>query len=228
MEAEVISTFDLPPNKVDGVPNGVDAPAWAPPPAPPARGGQGPLVVTWGRIQYEKGFQTLVLAVPALRDTVPGLRVVIAGRGSYLAELQSLAQRLGVEPTVEFAGFVPDADLQRLLHEASAVVIPSLYEPFGIVALEALAAGAPLIAADTGGMGEVLRGTDAGLLYPPGDPVALADALQRMLTEPGLAERSQAAGRELVTGRYSWDTVAAATARVYERVLAPAGLPARP
>jgi glycogen(starch) synthase len=223
MEAEVISTFDLPPNKVDAVPNGVDAPAWAPPPGSPPRGAGGPLVVTWGRIQYEKGFQTLVLAVPGLRDAVPGLKVVVAGRGSYLSELESLAQRIGVEPTVQFAGFVPDAELQRLLHAASAVVIPSLYEPFGIVALEALAAGAPLVAADTGGMGEVLRGTDAGLLYPPGDPVALADALQRMLTEPGLAARSQAAGRELVTGRYSWDTVAAQTALVYERVLAPAG-----
>ena len=96
-------------------------------------------------------------------------------------------------------------------------MIPSLYEPFGIVALEALAAGAPLVAAAAGGLAEVLEGTGAGLLYPPGDAAGLASALERVLTDPDLGAESQAAGAVLVSEMYSWDAVAAATIPVYER-----------
>ena len=102
-------------------------------------------------------------------------------------------------------------------HTAACVVIPSFYEPFGIVALEALAAGAPVVASLAGGLAEVLDGTGAGLLYPPGDVEALADAVRRMLTEPGVAQGAQVAGEALVHGRYSWDAVAAATIATYER-----------
>ena len=112
---------------------------------------------------------------------------------------------------VRFPGFVPDDELRHLLHTCRCAVIPSLYEPFGIVALEALAAGAPLVASASGGLVEVLDGTGAGLLYPPGDAGALAGALSRMLDEPGLAATSQAAGAHLVRDVYSWDAVAAAT-----------------
>ena len=102
------------------------------------------------------------------------------------------------------------------MNEATCAVIPSLYEPFGIVALEAVSAGAPLIAAESGGLREVLSGTDAGLLFPPGNADALAAAVDRMLTEPGLAAKCQAAGSELVRTRYSWDAIAASTIELYE------------
>ena len=116
---------------------------------------------------------------------------------------------------VEFAGFVPDPELRALLHRASCAVIPSLYEPFGIVALEALAAEAPVVAAAAGGMAEVLEGTGAGLLVPPGDAGSLSFAVERLLTEPVLAASSQAAGSRLVQERYSWDAIAAATVETY-------------
>ncbi len=184
MYDEVRSAFDLPPDKVHVVPNGVDAGPWAPS-TPLARGADGPLVVTWGRVQYEKGFQTLVAALPVLRHRHPDLRVVVAGRGSFLGELEAIAHGLGVDHMVRFPGFVSDDDLRTLLHSCSCAVIPSLYEPFGIVALEALAAGAPLVAAASGGLVEVLEGTGAGLLYRPGDAGELAAALDRMLDDPG-------------------------------------------
>jgi glycogen(starch) synthase len=218
MGDEVVNGFDLPPAKVHVVPNGVDAALWAAPPGTPPRGRDGNLVVSWGRVQYEKGFQTLVSALPALRHRVPHVHAVIAGRGSHLGELEALSRRLGVDDIVRFAGFVPDEELRRLLHVCSCAVIPSLYEPFGIVALEALAAGAPLVAAASGGMAEVLDGTGAGLLYPPGDVDALAAALLRMLGDESVAAASQEAGRHLVTEAYSWDAVAAATVPVYEAV----------
>jgi glycogen(starch) synthase len=217
MRDEVMGAFQLPPDKVHVVPNGVDAGAWAPV-GPDQRGGGPPVVVGWGRVQYEKGFQTLVAALPALRTSHPDLRVVIAGRGSFLGELEAIAQGLGVDHMVRFPGFVSDEELRRLLHTCTSAVIPSLYEPFGIVALEALAAGAPLIAAATGGLVEVLAGTGAGLLYPPGDTGALATALQRMIDDPDQAALSRAAAAHLVHDVYSWDAVAAATVPVYQSV----------
>ena len=220
MRREVVSAFDLPPAKVHMVPNGVDASLWEPPSPPPVRGADGPLVVSWGRVQYEKGFQTLVAALPLLRFRHPRLRVVIAGRGTHLGELEALAQRLGVDHMVRFPGFVPDDDLRRLLHTCSAAVIPSLYEPFGIVALEALAAGAPLVASAAGGLVEVLDGTGAGLLFPPGDVDSLARALERMLGEPDVVAASHAAGQHLVHDVYSWDAVATATLPHYQALLA--------
>ncbi len=215
MRDEVMGAFQLPPDKVKVVPNGVDVDAWAPA-GPDRRAAGTPLVVSWGRVQYEKGFQTLVAALPSLRYRHPDLRVVIAGRGTFLGELEAIAQGLGVDHMVAFPGFVPDDELRRLLHTCSCAVIPSLYEPFGIVALEALAAGAPLVAAATGGLVEVLDGTGAGLLYPAGDADALASALGRVLDEPGVAAAGQAAGARLVRERYGWDAVGSATVPIYE------------
>jgi glycogen(starch) synthase len=111
MRDEVMTSFQLPPAKVHVVPNGVDAAEWAPP-VPLPRGTDGPLVVAWGRVQYEKGFQTLVAALPMLRDSHRDLRVVIAGRGSFLAELEAIAQGLGVAHMVRFPGFVTSDDLR--------------------------------------------------------------------------------------------------------------------
>jgi len=222
MVNEVRAAFDVPETKVAEVPNGVDAGGWTPTTDLPRGEGGDPLVVSWGRVQYEKGFQTLVEAMARLRHEVPGVRAVIAGRGSHLPELQHQAQRMGVADVVHFAGFVPDDELRFLLQRASCAVIPSLYEPFGIVALEALAAGAPLVAAASGGLSEVLGGANAGagLLFEPGNPGSLAHQLLRMLTEPGLAERCQAEGFRLVQEVYSWDVVAAGTVPVYRDAMA--------
>ena len=170
--------------------------------------------MTWGRVQYEKGFQTFVHALPEVRQAVPGVRAVVAGQGSYLSDLHAAARAVGVEDICSFPGFVPDDELKGLLHEATVAVIPSLYEPFGIVALEAMAAGAPVLAAASGGLVEVIDGTGAGVLYPAGDPGALSAALRRMLAQPdGLAEQ-QAAAAKLLEG-YTWDAVAARTVPVY-------------
>ena len=221
MVDEVVDAFAVPRDKVSMVPNGVDADIWAPVGQSSSGNGDGdgPLVVAWGRVVHEKGFQTLIDAAARLRSEVPGLRVVIAGRGPYLDELRQIAHRSGVDGTVSFAGFVPDAELRALLHQARAVVIPSYYEPFGIVALEALASGAPLVAARSGGLAEILGGTEAAQLFPAGDAAGLADCLRRVLGDAALAARSQAAGDALVRGQYAWPAIAEQTVAVYERTL---------
>jgi glycogen(starch) synthase len=222
MRNEVLGAFQLPADKVHVVPNGVDAGAWAAP-ADAVRVGDGnALLVTWGRVQYEKGFQTLVHALPEVRLAVPGVRAVLAGRGSYLAELHETARAVGVDDICDFPGFLPDDELKALLHRATMAVIPSIYEPFGIVALEAMAAGAPVVAAASGGLVEVIDSTGAGVLFPPGDAGALSGVVRGLLADPGALVAQQRAATALLASTYTWDAVAAATGPVYERAIASA------
>ncbi|MET0907983.1 MAG: glycosyltransferase family 4 protein, partial [Ilumatobacteraceae bacterium] len=178
-----------------------------------------PLVLTWGNVQYEKGFQVLARSMHLVRGRVPNVRGVIAGRGSYLPDLQSQIDVEGVSDIVELPGYVADAALRSLAHRAGVVVVPSLYEPFGIVALEALAAGAPLIVARTGGLAELLADTEAGITFEPGNPEDLARCITEVLTDPDLAAGLVSHGRALVEQTYAWDAIAAATAAVYDGLL---------
>ncbi len=220
MIREVVEGFELPSEKVHLVPNGVDTELWTVKGATPVRE---PLVVAWGRVQYEKGFQVLVRAIATLRHRIPGIRCVIAGRGSYLAELQTQIDVEGAGDLVDLAGFVPDDALKATLQRAGCVVIPSLYEPFGIVALEGMAAGAPTIVARTGGLAEILDGTDAGLLFEPGSHLDLAERIAEVLTDAPLAATMSANAAALLAAKYTWDAIATSTIEVYRT--AGAGLP---
>lgn len=216
MVREVITGFELPIEKVHLVPNGVDLANWEPPATLDQAQEREPLVVAWGRVQYEKGFQVLARAVGALRTRVPGIRCVIAGRGSYLAELQTQIDVEGLADVVNLAGFVPDAELRSMLHRAGCGVIPSLYEPFGIVALESMAAGVPTIVARTGGLAEIVDGSGAGLLFEPGDHHELADRIEQALTDPELVASLRATAATLLASCYTWDAIAGTTLDVYE------------
>lgn len=212
MVREVVSGFELPAEKVHLVPNGVDPARWA---VEGDTGPREPLVVAWGRVQYEKGFQVLVRAIAELRAEIPALRAVIAGRGSYLPELQTQVDVEGVDDIVELAGFVSDDELRATLSRAGCVVIPSLYEPFGIVALEGMAAGAPTVVARTGGLAEIVDGTGAGLLFEPGNHHDLAARIREVMADPALAEAMRSTAAALIADRYSWDAIATSTAGVY-------------
>lgn len=216
MVREVITGFELPAAKVHLVPNGVDPSLWQ---TNSASSRREHLVVAWGRVQYEKGFQVLVRAIAELRQRVPDIRCIIAGRGSYLSELQSQIDVEGVTEIVDLAGFVPDDELRAILKRAGCVIIPSLYEPFGIVALEGMAAGAPTIVARTGGLAEIVEGTDAGLLFEPGDHHDLANRIANVLADPVLAARMTAAAAKLIADHYTWDAIAASTVDVYSAAL---------
>ena len=217
MVREVVQGFELPPDKVHLVPNGVDIDRWSHVDDPAAV--REPLVIAWGRIQYEKGFQVLARAIGSLRLRVPGIRCVIAGRGTYLPELQTQIDMEGVSDLVQLAGFVTDDELKGLLARAACVVIPSLYEPFGIVALEGMAAGAPTIVARTGGLAEIVEGTGAGVLFEPGNHHELADRIEDVLADPGAAAHLRDAAADLLRRTYTWDAIAVFTAMVYQRAL---------
>jgi len=212
MVNEVIVGFELAAERTHRVPNGID-PTWWSNGQHPANGA--PLVFTWGRVQYEKGFQLLAPAMSMLRGRIPGVQCVIGGRGSYLPELQSQIDLEGVSDVVHLPGFLGDEQLRDMVHRAGCVAIPSLYEPFGIVALEALAGGAPLVVARTGGLAELVDGTGAGLLFEPGNAAELAACIELVLTDDDLAAQMRANAAALLAERYSWRAIAEATTVVY-------------
>jgi glycogen(starch) synthase len=220
MRWEVTRLFELPAGKVEVIENGVAERSFAARPAAAREvrqryGGGGPLLVYAGRLVYEKGVQDLLAAVPRLRRRFPGLRVVIAGDGKYRPDLEAEARRRRLGRAVTFAGFVSGDELPALYGAADCVVVPSRYEPFGLVALEAAAAGAPLAVSATGGLAEFVAPGVTGVTFPPGDPAGLADAVTGLLSDEVLAHRLARRARRLVSERYGWHTIAARTADAY-------------
>ncbi|HEX3031989.1 MAG TPA: glycosyltransferase family 4 protein, partial [Bacillota bacterium] len=133
-------------------------------------------------------------------------------------ELKYLTRVLGLEDKVHFPGFVSDDERNNLLSIASMAVFPSLYEPFGIVALEGMAAGKPVIVADTGGLGEIVSHGYNGLKFPPGDSNALAGAILTLLRSEELADCLTEQAFMDLRNLYDWDVLANQTSEVYERV----------
>lgn len=220
MRQEVCRLLELAPSHVDVIPNGVDNRVWRAPARSVAAArsrfaGSGPLIGYAGRLVYEKGVQDLIGAVPRLRERHPQLRVVIAGDGPYRPDLQQEAGRLGLPDVVSFPGFLSTSELPAVLAATDATVVPSRYEPFGMVALEAAAAGAPLAVAATGGLVEVVEPGVTGLTFPHSDPAALADAVGRLLSDPVNARRMARRARAVVNQRYGWPAIAARTADAY-------------
>ena len=220
MRQQVTSLFGAPQSRVDVVPNGVDDRAWragarAVAAARARFAGDGPLIGYAGRLVYEKGVQHLVHAVPRLRRRHPGLRVVIAGDGPYREQLQAEAAALRLDGTVRFAGFMTATQLPAMLAATDATVVPSLYEPFGMVALEAAAAGAPLAVAATGGLAEIVEPGVTGVTFPHSDPEALAGAVDRLLADEVFARRVARRARSMVGARYSWPAIAELTVLTY-------------
>jgi glycogen(starch) synthase len=208
MAAEVADQFGGQPAVI---PNGVDAAAWQVARQPDPE----PLLVFAGRLEWEKGTFDLLDAMPRLRRRIPGLRLVMAGRGGQEQALRERARVKRLGRSVSFAGHLSPSELAALFSRAHAVVVPSRYEPFGIIALEAAAAGAPLVVADVGGLTEIAQQGAAAAVFPPGDVSRLAEAVAETLTEPDLAKaRCDAAKRSLVE-RFAWDGIAAATGEVY-------------
>ena len=224
MRWEVTRLFELPADKVDVIPNGIDLGEWTTTgddvaAARTELAADGPMVLFAGRLEWEKGVHTLVEAMPRLRRRFPGLRLVVVGKGSQLEPLEDLARRLRVSRSVHFAGWRTEAGLRSAAAAADVVVVPSVYEPFGLVALEAAALGTPLVASDTGGLAEIVVNGETGLTFPALDAPALADAVTAMLRDEVLARRVVREAREVLSRDYAWPAIAATTVTVYERAV---------
>ncbi len=193
--------------------NGIDSSRW---PFAPRRAHTGPPELLFiGRLEYEKGVHEAIAALPRIRRTHPGTTLTIAGDGTQQDWLVEVARKHKVLRCVRFVGRVDHDELLRLMDRADAAVLPSHYEPFGIAALEAAAAGIPLVTSNVGGLGEAVIDGETGVSFPPRDVAALAAAVRRVLDDPVAAQRRARAARERLTSDFDWHTVAAETAQVY-------------
>jgi glycogen(starch) synthase len=172
------------------------------------------LVLLTGRLVYEKGFQIALDALPGVIRRVGRVRFLVAGAGMHKAELEAQARRLGLDAHGAFLGWIGDDLLHALYGIADLCVVPSLYEPFGLVALEAMASGCPCIVADTGGLREVVPNDDVGLRFASRDPRSLARMMTLVLSNPAVRYRLVTEASEHVL-RFDWADVARQTAAVY-------------
>jgi glycogen(starch) synthase len=218
MQGHIADVFDLPEAAVTVIPNGIDPGDLHVPGdldalrAKYARPDQ-KLVLLAGRLVYEKGFQVALDALPEVIRRVKDVRFLVAGTGTHEEELKAQARRLRLHKHGTFAGWLGDDALHGLYRIADLCVIPSLYEPFGLVALEAMASGCPCVAADTGGLREVVP-RDVGLRFRSRDATALARTIERVLTDADLRDRLVTEGREHVL-QFDWADVARSTASLY-------------
>jgi glycogen(starch) synthase len=228
MRGHVTDVFGVPGERVTVIPNGIDPTDLQPVADLPRLRAQfaapeEKLVLLVGRLVYEKGFHLALDALPGLIRRVGRVRFLVAGSGTAEAELKAQAQRLGLMEHGTFVGWTGDEVLHSLYRIADLCVVPSIYEPFGLVALEAMASGCPCIVADTGGLREVVPGgRRVALRFRAASTRSLERMAEQLLTDDALRERLVAEAGEHVL-RFDWADVARQTASVYTALAARAG-----
>jgi glycosyltransferase involved in cell wall biosynthesis len=207
------------------LPMGVDTVRFRPP--EPERVRRGLLYV--GRLVHDKGMETLLHALHLLQQRGLKPKLTVIGDGPDHADVSALAQALSITDQVEFLGPMPNATLPAHYQQAEAVIFPSLLgkrgqqEGMGLVPLEALACGCPVIASALPAVKEVVREAETGLLFPPGNAVALEACIERVLTQPGEAQRMADAGRKRVRSDYSWEHAATGYRDLYRQLIGTTG-----
>lgn len=225
MAGELGRFFDVPLDKVTLIPNGVDVKplqSCSTERIQELRARYAPnderLLFFIGRITPEKGVQVLLNAMSSLRERYRNVRLLVAGKNSE--RLQPLVNELGIGEAVELLGFIDNETRDCLYRSVNAAIFPSLYEPFGIVALEAMAAGCNVIVSDVGGLGEVVDHHRTGLTVLANDPQSIVWAVDQLSSDPVQAEAMRSRGLQEVTRSYNWGAIAASTLETYRGVAA--------
>ncbi len=224
MASQLSASFGTPADKMAIIPNGIDIDAlqvgteeeiaalrrqYAP-------NGER-LLFYVGRIVHEKGVHVLINAMPAILAEYPNTRLLIAGKNGR--SLAPLAHSLGIQHAVQFLGFISDRRRDLLYQTVDAAVFPSIYEPFGIVALEAMALGCNVIASDVGGLSEVVHHLRTGLTVYPDDPDSIAWAVQELFSDPAAAAERRRLACDEVRSLYGWAGIAQQTAQLFETII---------
>ncbi len=213
VEAARVSIIPMP------VGQALRAAADALPDIPPAETPAHPTVLTVARLTEQKSIDTLIDAVARLGARGRTVQLKIVGDGNRRAALEEQTARLGIRDRVTFLGARPQAELPRYYRECSVFVLPSIREGMGLVLAEALWCGAPVIAARSGGVTDIVLEGETGLLVPERDPGALADAIEGLLDDPARAARLAANGRARVRERFAPERVAIQFTELYAHVL---------
>lgn len=183
----------------------------------------GPWLLTVSRLEWHKGIDTVIRALPAIRAAHPGTRYAVAGAGDRGPQLERLAVEVGVRDAVRFLGAVPDAELPGVYNAADLYVGASRYhelmaEGFGISLVEASACGLAVVGGRSGGVPDAVRDGETGVLVDPDDPAAVAAAVVALLGDPERRKRLGAAGRRAVETYYNWDRVVRDVRRIEDEI----------
>ena len=215
---DIVEQMGVTPDRLAVVPIGVDDGIFRPHPEIPRVPGR--IMTTASADVPLKGLVPLLEAVAKLRVERPEVHLVVVGRLREDSPTGAVIDRLGLGRAVEFAAGVSDARIVELYAQAQVAVVPSLYEGFSLPAVEAMACGVPLVATTGGALPEVVGADgETGLLVAPGDPGALAHAIEAVLTDAPLGARLAAAARRRVLERYTWPACARSTAEHYRWVI---------
>lgn len=222
MKGEIEKIFQTPTDKIRVINNGIDIKESKISKDIPRTNYASPdekIVLFVGRLVPEKGVQVLIEAMIRVLAFEPKTKLIIAGKGPYENTLKELARAKGIENRVKFLGFIADEERDALYRYADTIVFPSLYEPFGIVALEGMNSGNPVVVADTGGLSEIIQHEVNGLKCIPGNADSLSDQIIRTFTDESLVRRIVKRALEDVTNKYSWDGIAHQTINLYKEII---------
>ncbi len=225
MKQELREIFKIPENKVKVIPNGVDIKKYD-------RieknmqfrrnfaNDNEKIILFVGRLVQEKGVHLLLEAIPKITTHYNDVKFVIVGKGNQLDYLKEKSFLMGVTDKVYFTGYMSDQDLERLYKCVDIAVFPSLYEPFGIVVLEAMAANIPVVVADTGGLGEIIEHGYDGMKAYIGNSNSLADCIIELLYNPQLCERLTQNANNKILRYYNYNIIAKKTSEIYKEIIA--------
>lgn len=220
-KGEIVANFNIPPERVAVIHNGIDLKTWKPSPAVATRqayGIEGDYILFVGRTSRQKG---MVHLLEAMKQVDPNVRLVCCTSAPDTPEIeQEIAAKVRETPRCLWINtLLREEQYIELYSNCAVFACPSVYEPFGIINLEAMACERPVVASAVGGIPEVVAPGTTGMLVPPADPRALADALNSVLRDRALSHRMGLAGRRRVEEHFSWTSIAAKTRRMYEELL---------
>ncbi len=224
MKNELQRLFGLPYEKINVIPNGVNANLY--------NGVERDynfrrrfamdnekIILFMGRLVYEKGIQHLIAAMPKILAGYNDAKLVICGKGGMLEELQQQVNSMGISQKVYFAGYMEGKDVQRMYKAADVAVFPSTYEPFGIVALEAMLSENPVVVSDIGGLNEIVEHRVNGMKAYCGNPNSFADSILEVLYDHKLCADMTKKAKSKVRSLYNWSKIAQDTHFAYQKAI---------
>lgn len=222
MRDEVINVLSIPPDKIDVIPNGIDFERLEVEVeegfrekfvAPDEK-----LILFVGRLVWEKGVDVLVDSAPYVLQRFPNVKFIVVGKGN-IEEYKERARKMGVEHKFFFTGFLEDEEVAKLYKCADICVYPSRYEPFGIVALEAMAVGIPPVTSDAGGFLETVQSGETGIITRREDPISLAQGIIYLLRNPQRKKEMGEKAKKKATREFRWELSAAQTIALYKKII---------
>ena len=224
MKNELQRLFGLPYEKINVIPNGINTTAYT---------GiekdydfrrqyamdNEKIILFMGRLVYEKGVQHLISAMPKILDKYHDAKLLIAGKGGMENELKAQVERMGLRDKVYFTGYLNARQVSKMYRCADISVFPSTYEPFGIVALEAMLAGVPTVVSDVGGLNEIVTHGVDGMKSYAGNCNSLADSILELLFKPELCDNIVKKAKVKVKNEYNWAKIAQDTHFTYQKAI---------